>query len=94
MLIEPGGYILPHQDQDERCLGPINISIYNPIGCEFRYKNYGTVPFTNGSAFMIDIGQKHSVWNRSNEQRLHIIAHGVKDKKRFLPLLERSWLKT
>ena len=91
-LVEPNGYILPHQDENERCLGPVNISINYPQGCEFRYKNHGTIPFTNGSAFLIDIGLQHSVWNKSNEARLHIIASGTKDMKRFLPLLERSWL--
>ncbi len=92
MWIEPNGYILPHQDEQQRCLGPVNVSIYNPKGCEFRYKNHGTIPFTNGSAFVVDIGQQHSVWNRSNEARLHIIASGTKDKTRFIPLLEKSWL--
>jgi hypothetical protein len=93
MWVEAGGYILPHQDNKERTLSPINVSIYNPKDCEFRYKNYGTIPFTNGSAFLIDVGQPHAVWNNSNEARLHIIAHGKKDKERFLPLLEQSWNK-
>jgi hypothetical protein len=93
MWIEPGGYILPHQDDEERCLSPINVSIYNPKDCNFRYKNYGNIPYTNGSAFLIDVGQPHSVWNKSNEARLHIIAHGKKDKKRFLPMLEHGWNK-
>jgi len=91
MWIEPGGYILPHQDLQQRHLAPVNVSIYNPIGCEFRYKNWGTVPFTHGSAFLVDVGQPHAVWNRSNEPRIHIIAHGSKDWNRFLPMLEQSW---
>lgn len=91
MWIEPGGYILPHQDLTERHFAPVNISIYNPEGCEFRFKNWGTVPFTHGSAFLIDVGQSHCVWNRSNEPRLHMIAHGSKDWDRFIPMLERSW---
>ena len=93
MWVEPGGYILPHQDNQQRCLTPINISIYNPVQCEFRYKNYGTIPFVNGSAFLIDVGQPHSVWNRSSEARLHIIAHGKKNKEKFLPILEQGWNK-
>ena len=93
MWVEPGGYILPHQDDQQRCLTPINISIYNPVQCEFRYKNYGTLPFVNGSAFLIDVGQPHSVWNRSSEARLHIIAHGKKNKEKFLPILEQGWNK-
>tara|TARA_B100001248_G_scaffold150042_1_gene112519 strand:- start:5870 stop:6526 length:657 start_codon:yes stop_codon:yes gene_type:complete len=93
MWVEPDGYILPHQDDQERCLNPVNISIYNPKDCEFRYKNWGTVPFVNGSAFLVDIGQPHAVWNRSSEARLHIIAHGKKDKKPFLSMLEKGWHK-
>lgn len=93
MWVEPGGYILPHQDLQERHFAPVNVSIYNPEGCEFRYKNWGSVPFTNGSAFLVDVGQVHSVWNRSNEPRLHIIAHGSKDWSRFQEILERSWNK-
>ena len=74
-------------------MNPVNISIYNPKDCEFRYKNWGTVPFVNGSAFLVDIGQPHAVWNRSSEARLHIIAHGKKDKKPFLSMLEKGWHK-
>lgn len=93
MWVEPGGYILPHQDNIMRAFSPINVAIYNPKGCEFRYKNYGKIPFVNGSAFCIDVGQKHSVWNRSDEARLHIISHGSKDKKKFNDALERGWNK-
>lgn len=93
MWVEPGGYILPHRDNDQRTLSPVNVSIYNPAGCEFRYKNWGTVPFTNGSAFLIDVGQEHAVWNRSNESRLHIICHGRRKNPEWKQLLLKSWQK-
>lgn len=78
MLVEPGGYILPHQDRpdDQKRLSVCNISLNNPEGCEFVMKDQGTVPFDdNGSAFLMDISNVHSVWNRSNKPRIHMIIH-------------------
>ena len=77
MLVDRQGYIQPHQDRTENILAPINIALNNPTGCEFRMEHKGYVPFENGgSACFVDIGNKHSVWNRSNLPRFHIIAHG------------------
>ena len=78
MLVEPGGYILPHQDRpdDQRRLSVCNISLNNPAGCEFIFKNIGKVPFEDaGSAFLMDISNVHSVWNRSDKPRIHLIIH-------------------
>jgi len=78
MLLEPGGYILPHQDRPdtERRLSVCNISLNNPEGCDFAFDNYGRVPFKDeGSAFLVDVSHKHSVWNRSSEPRIHMIIH-------------------
>lgn len=78
MLLEPGGYILPHQDRpdDQKRLSVCNISLNNPEGCEFVMKDLGTVPFdNNGSAFLMDISNIHAVWNRSNVPRIHMIIH-------------------
>lgn len=78
MLLEPGGYILPHQDRpdSQKRLSVCNISLNNPEGCEFLFKGHGKVPFSDqGSAFLMDISNVHSVWNRSNTPRLHMIIH-------------------
>ena len=78
MLLEPGGYILPHQDRadEEKRLSVCNISLNNPEGCEFIMKDQGRVPFDdNGSAFLMDISNVHSVWNRSDKPRMHMIIH-------------------
>lgn len=78
MLLEPGGYILPHQDResDQKRLSVCNISLNNPEGCEFVMEGFGTVPFKDsGSAFLMDISNKHAVWNRSNTPRIHMIIH-------------------
>ena len=78
MYLEPGGYILPHQDREdhEKRLSVCNISLNNPKGCNFVLKNQGRVPFKDeGSAFLMDISNVHSVWNRSNKPRIHMIIH-------------------
>jgi hypothetical protein len=78
MLLEPGGYILPHQDRpdDQKRLSVCNISLNNPSGCEFLMKDHGKVPFSDdGSAFLMDISNVHAVWNRSNTPRIHMIIH-------------------
>lgn len=78
MYVEPGGYILPHQDRpdDQKRLSVCNISLNNPEGCEFVFKDHGVVPFDdNGSAFLMDISNTHSVWNRSDKPRIHMIIH-------------------
>lgn len=78
MLLEPGGYILPHQDREstEKRLSICNISLNNPQGCEFLMQNQGVIPFKDsGSAFLMDISNVHSVWNKSDTPRIHMIIH-------------------
>lgn len=78
MLLEPGGYILPHQDRpdEQKRLSVCNISLNNPEGCEFLFDNHGKVPFSDsGSAYLMDISNPHAVWNQSNKPRIHMIIH-------------------
>ena len=79
MLLEPGGYILPHQDRDakEKRLSVCNIALNNPDDCEFIFKDHGVVPFQDkGGAFLMDISNVHAVWNKSDVPRIHMIIHG------------------
>lgn len=78
MLLEPGGYILPHQDRpdDQKRLSVCNISLNMPEGCEMVMKNHGTVPFEDkGSAYLMDISNEHAVINKSDKPRIHMIIH-------------------
>ena len=78
MLLEPGGYILPHQDRpsDQKRLSICNISLNMPEGCEMVMKDQGRIPFNDsGSAMLVDISNEHAVWNRSNKPRIHMIIH-------------------
>lgn len=75
MWLEPKGFILPHSDRDDAGLFETNIAISQPSGCRFRFLDYGTVPFTAGSSFLVDISNKHLVVNDSDQVRTHIIVH-------------------
>lgn len=78
MLLEPGGYILPHQDRpsDQKRLSVCNISLNMPEGCDMILENFGSVPFKDeGSAFLLDNSNRHAVINRSNKPRIHMIIH-------------------
>lgn len=76
MRLDPGGYIMPHKDGEGRIFGPFNFALTNPEECEFVIENFGTVPFKAGRGFMLDLGLRHCVINRSNEYRYHLIIHG------------------
>jgi hypothetical protein len=75
MWVEPGGYILPHSDREKSMFFETNVAITQPSECRFRFLEYGTVPFIPGSAFLVDISNKHMVANNSDQLRLHIIVH-------------------
>lgn len=82
MLLEPMGVIVLHKDRDIKGLYEINIPITNPIGCRFRFKNYGTVPFDKGGMFLMDVSNEHFVYNDSSQPRIHIIVHSqLKNEK-------------
>jgi hypothetical protein len=75
MWLDPGGYILPHQDRITPGFFETNIAINQPSECKFRFLEYGTVPFETGTAFMVDISNRHLVVNNSDQIRTHVIVH-------------------
>jgi len=92
MRLDPGGYILPHSDSPDRSLRAVNISLNNPAGCDFVFENIGTVPFSDsGSIFLVANGYTHSVWNRSDQTRYHIIVHGYTTKSAYYDLVSDSY---
>jgi hypothetical protein len=101
-----GGMISPHSDAPGRLLGennldmlefgvPINIAIVHPEDCHMTLSGYGTIPWKEGKAFIINIRNYHSVINRSDQTRIHLIAHGIPGKKKsqFVELIARSYRK-
>jgi len=93
MLLEPGGFITPHQDTFDSKLSPINMALNHPKGCLMKMEGHkGYVPFKPGKAMLLDVGNTHAYINKSNEDRYHIIVHGIKNKK-YEELVERSYEK-
>lgn len=43
MLLEPGGYVMPHVDFPDDRLVALNIALNNPEGCDFVMEGEGTV---------------------------------------------------
>ena len=80
LLLEPGGYIVPHRDQREPGLQFCNIGIEVPDGTHFYMENYGNMPYKSGSCLIWDHSVRHWVVNDSDKPRLHlsVVAH-VKD---------------
>jgi hypothetical protein len=80
MRIAPGGFISPHNDSTTWQPNAINISLNNPKECGMVLGNVGLVPFRDtGGVMLLNTSYTHTVWNRSNQARYHIIAHGVWD---------------
>lgn len=76
MCLEPLGFINLHRDQTVSELGPVNIAITHPTGCEFYLENHGVLSFVPGAAYMMNLVNHHAVVNRTLERRYHIIIHG------------------
>jgi hypothetical protein len=106
MELEPGGRISPHSDAPGRLPGeddldmlefgvPINIAIIHPNECHMSLEGHGTVPFSEGKAFIINIRNVHSFVNKSTTPRIHLIAHGIPGnrKEEFIDLIARSYRK-
>jgi len=92
MKLEARGFIMPHKDMEENRLSPINISLNQPKECIFKMRDKGVVPFSPGDAYLLDVGNEHAVINNSNEDRYHIIVHGIPNKD-YKELVIKSYAK-
>jgi hypothetical protein len=92
MLLEPGGFIVPHKDSDHNHLAPINVALNHPKNCIFKMEKHGVVPMKPGVAMLLDVGNIHAYINKSNEDRIHIIIHG-KTTEKYKDLVIRSYNK-
>jgi hypothetical protein len=91
MLLEPGGYVGIHSDTDQPMLTAINIAITQPPNCDFVMEKHGPVPFDPGSAFWLDISNKHTVFNNSDQPRWHLIVHQTSASQDFQKLVVNSY---
>lgn len=99
MKLAPGGYVIPHKDslsQAENHIGPINLALNNPEGCNFYMDNIGYLPWTAGRAIKLNLYNVHAVYNHSNEDRYHLIIHGRMGKSWMnrIFLNYQNWKKT
>jgi hypothetical protein len=108
MKLEPQGYIEPHSDApgsgyipgetvdyDPLEQGfPINVAVSHPDSCYMTLENFGTIPFQEGDVYLINIRHKHSVWNTSDKERIHMIGFIVPGNKKqeVAELIVRSYL--
>ena len=76
MLLEPGGTIALHRDNQQRALDAINVAITNPDECKFYMEDADFIPWKPGDVRLIDIGRYHTVVNNSSRPRIHMIIHG------------------
>jgi hypothetical protein len=79
MKVAPGGYVLPHRDTidlRESHIGPTNLALNNPEGCDFFMDGIGKLPWKQGRAIKLNLYNVHAVYNNSDEDRYHIIIHG------------------
>lgn len=91
MLVEPGGYVSPHRDRNESSLGPLSIALNAPPNCNFGIEGHGLIPIQPGGFYLIDLSNRHSVFNQSNVDRFHITVeahHGSHFYKYMLHLLK------
>jgi hypothetical protein len=80
LVIKPFGYIKEHIDvSDQYWLDPLNISVTYPEGSEF-YMDGDLVPYKPGVSMVLNIHYPHSVFNKSDKERLHLLVHGKKNK--------------
>ena len=94
MLLEPEGFIGPHSNETNSKLAPVNIALNHPKNCVMKFAKHGIIPFKDGTAFLIDEGIAHAAYNKSNEDRYHMIIHGnYKNNKKWKQLVENSYQK-
>lgn len=100
MSIDPGGHVGPHNDSPsiDNILDhiiPINIAIFHPSLCHMALRDFGVVPWSSGKVILVNITNDHSVINYSDQQRLHMIGHGLigSKKEEFYELIVRSYKK-
>lgn len=91
MKLSPGGHIALHQDGTTPGLHPINIAITQPSRCGFVMEHHGCIPFAPGRAFWLDISNKHTLFNDSQEDRWHIIVHQTFEDPKFQEIVVNSY---
>ena len=90
LVIKPGGYIAKHIDVPEHnWLDPLNISLTYPEGSKFVL-NEKEVPYKPGVSVVLNVHYEHYVENNSDEERVHLVVHGKKNKDFWAKALDTA----
>ena len=75
MLLRAGGEIAMHNDSPSgmRLIENINIALNNPEGCKWIWGDQEELIMKPGGVYAMNLSYDHSVINKSNEDRMHII---------------------
>jgi hypothetical protein len=73
MLLEAGGWIGPHSDTTHKLLENINIPLSNPKECVWKWGDGEELYMEPGVPYAMNISYEHSIYNRSTEDRFHLI---------------------
>ena len=102
MLLEPEGYILEHSDaplgkpyttpKRESIFSALNICVTQPKSCILEHLSNGVVPFKPLEIYLFNNDEYHHAYNKSDENRFHIIAHAEYDYD-FAELFVKSFEK-
>lgn len=90
MLLEAGGYIAEHTDSKTPLLENINIALYNPEGCIWRWGDGEELIMESGSAYAMNIHYPHTIINNSNEDRYHLIVHRVDSTDEWKEMINKA----
>jgi len=107
-VLEPGGYTLPHSDMGNFNVGDkdynpgsefyaLTFMIKNAPGNIFKFNNYGNIPIKEGKGFLLNVDHIHCTYNRSSENRYHMMIVNTDRTKSILNLfkdksiIQRSW---
>jgi len=74
MLVEAGGWIGPHSDTKHRLLENINIPLNNPQECIWQWGDGEELFMEPGVPYAMNISYEHAIYNRSTEDRFHLIV--------------------
>lgn len=90
MLVEAGGWIAPHTDTSYRILENINIPLSNPKDCIWQWGDGETFNMIPGEAYAVNISYEHAIYNRSTEDRFHLIVARHDSTDQWKKLMESA----
>ena len=90
MLVEAGGWISPHSDTTHKILENINIPLSNPRECIWHWGDGEELFMEPGIPYAMNISYEHSIYNRSTEDRYHIIIARHDSTDEWKSLIEQA----